>query len=102
MCIRDRLKQSTVHNSDTEADRHQIPRPRNPTSNTIARRKWRRALEDIKARQSGIYSTSDQKEEMSARERVKSILQSDPQPPKTKKKIRPKSDGDAVCIAFST
>ena len=34
---------------------------------------------------------------MSARERVKSILQSEPQP-KAKKKIRPKSAGDAVCL----
>ena len=90
--------QNTIHNSDTEADR-QIPRRRAAVSSIVARRNWRKALDDIKkARQSGIYSSvSDQTEEESARERVKSILQGDPDKPK--KKIRPKSDGDAVSVS---
>lgn len=72
-------------------------RTRKGQASITARRNWRKALDDIKtARKSGAWNiVSDESEEHTARERVKSILQSDSPP---NKKTRPKSAGDAVSI----
>lgn len=92
--------------SDPEADKdmkqegqiignHVRIRTRKGQASITARRNWRKALDDIKtARKSGAWNiVSDESEEHTARERVKSILQSDSPP---NKKTRPKSAGDAL------
>lgn len=109
------LSQVTSQNSDPEADKDlkqdglQVggveSQPHNPPvirrkhhASITAKRNWRKALDDIKAaRQSGIYDlVKNESEEFSARERVKSILQSNSPP--ADRKMRPKSTGDAVSI----
>ena len=70
-------------------------------ASVTARRNWRKALDDVKkARASGVYDiVNNESEEFTARERVKSILQS--ASPMPVKKIRPKSAGDAVRLNTS-
>ena len=76
-------------------------RSRRTQASVTARRNWRKALDDVKkARESGVYDiVNNESEEVSARERVKSILQS--ASPMPVKKIRPKSAGDAVSLNTS-
>ena len=88
----------SAHNSDSEADKDMKLDAQNQILNKVqpnisARRNWQKALDDIKeARKSGVYShLSDETEEHTARERVKSILQ---EPVKLRE--RPKSSGEKV------
>ena len=76
-----------------------IKRSRNNKVSVSARKNWRKALDDIKeARQSGIYSgINNETEEITARERVKSILQSNLP---SSRNLMPKSAADSVCLSI--